>query len=339
MQNTKINKLEKSKVEITSSIQSEDFNTYEEKALERLIKNIELPGFRKGHVPKDVAKKEVNDMMLLEEMALLAINDAYPKIIETEKIDAIGNPEISITKIARGSDLEFKIVTAVLPELKLPDYKKIAKEENQKEEYKEKIEISDQDVEKTIENILKSRATKNEAGEEVIPELNEEFIKSLGKFENVEDFKIKLRENMKTEKEMMRKDKCKLQIVENIIKETNVEIPEILVESEANKLLYRMEADITNMGLKFDDYLSQIKKTREELKKDWEGEAEKRAKLEMILYKISEQENLKPTEEEITKEVEKITNIYKDADPIRARAYVEQVLTNEKVFAFLENQK
>lgn len=54
---TKINKLNKSQIEIFGTIESADFIKYEEKAIDRLIKNIELPGFRKGHVPKEVAQK------------------------------------------------------------------------------------------------------------------------------------------------------------------------------------------------------------------------------------------------------------------------------------------
>ena len=90
------------------------------------------------------------------------------------------------------------------------------------------------------------------------------------------------------------------------------------------------------MGFTVEDYLAQIKKTEEEIKRDWRGDAEKRAKLEMIIHSISQKENIKPTEEEIEKEVTNIMTMYKDADPVRARAYVENILGNEKVFAFLE---
>lgn len=349
---TKINKLNKSQIEIFGTIESADFIKYEEKAIDRLIKNIELPGFRKGHVPKEVAQKSLSEMAILEESAGIAINEAYPKIIEDEKIDAIGRPEISITKIARGSDLEFKIVTATIPEITLPDYKKIAKKENASEEYKKDLEITEYEIKKTIDNLRMSRAhqdahkesgdTENhnhgEITEDKWPAFDDTFVKSLGKFENVEDFTNKLRENMKMEKEMMQKDKRRMKIVEDILKDTKTEIPDVLIESEVNKLLYRMEADIAGMGLKFEDYLKQMNKTREDLAKEWRPEAEKRAKLEMVLFEISKKENLKPSDEEIKKEVDRITNMYKDADPMRAQAYIEQVLTNEKVFAFLDEQ-
>ena len=57
----------------------------------------------------------------------MALSEYYPKILEENKIDAISRPEISITKLARKNPLGFKIKTATMPEMKLPDYKQIAK--------------------------------------------------------------------------------------------------------------------------------------------------------------------------------------------------------------------
>jgi trigger factor len=90
--------------------------------------------------------------------------------------------------------------------------------------------------------------------------------------------------------------------------------------------------------LKFEDYLVQISKTEEDLRKEWRADAEKRAKLQVVIHTISEKEKLKPSEEEIEKEVGNIMAMYKDADPVRARAYIENMLENEKVFNFLETQ-
>ena len=140
------------------------------------------------------------------------------------------------------------------------------------------------------------------------------------------------------EKEVIEKDKLRLSIVEELLKETSGDIPEILIQSETDKILYKLEADITNMGFKFDEYLMQIKKTEEDLRKEWRTDAEKRAKLQLTIHNISNKENLKPTEEEIEKEVTNIVTMYKDADPVRARAYVENMMENEKVFQFLEAQ-
>lgn len=356
---TTIKKLEKSEVEIVGVLEVAEFEKYEDKALERIGERLELPGFRKGKAPVDIIKGNVQEMELLQEMAEIALMDNYIKILEENKIDAIGRPEIAITKIGKGSDLEFKIVTATLPEMKLGDYKKIAKEQNSKPEFKKEIVVDEAEVEKTILELRKMRAEQAKGGdheghenmteeehakahteiqESEYPIFDDAFAKTFGDFKTAEEFKNKIRSNMKIEKETEQKDKVRLSIVEELVKQTEGEIPDILIDSETDKIMYRLKADIENAGLKFEDYMKQINKTEDNLRKEWKPDAEKRAKLQMIIHSISEKEGLKPTEEEIEKDVTQITTMYKDADPARARAYVEQMLENEKVFAFLEKQ-
>lgn len=356
---TTIKKLEKSEVEITGVLEASEFEKYEDKALEAIGERVELPGFRKGKAPKDMIKKNVKEIELLEEMAERALFDLYPKILEENKVDAIGRPQINITKISKGSDLEFKIMTAVLPEMKLGDYKKIAKTESGKEENKKEVVVEEADIEKVVNDLRKMRAEQknhNHEGHEhmteeehakahaEIPEsewpvFDDEFAKSFGNFKTADELKEKIKSNIKVEKETEAKDKVRLAIMEELIKETKGEIPEILIESEIDKIFYRLQADITNMGFKFEDYLKQINKTEADMRAEWRADAEKRAKLQIIIHEISKKENLNPTEEEIAHDVEQVTKMYKEADPARARAYVEQMLENEKVFKFLEDQK
>ena len=362
MVKTTIKKLEKSEVEITGVLEWVEFEAYEAKALERIGERMELPGFRKGKAPATIIKENVQEMPLLEEMAEVALQENYIKIVEENKIDAIGRPQIAITKIAKGSDLEFKITTAVMPEMKLGDYKKIAGKENSKEENKKEVVVEEADVEKVIKDLRKMRAEQNknkdheghenmteeehaalhaateDTPESEWPEWNDEFAKTFGDFKTADELKEKIKSNIKTEKTIEQKDKVRLSIVEELVKQTEGEIPEILIQSETDKMLYKLEADITNIGFKVEDYLKQINKTEADLRGEWRADAEKRAKLQMIIHTISEKENLKPTEEEIEADVVKITEMYKDADPSRARAYVEQMLENEKVFHFLEQQ-
>ena len=351
--NITIKKLEKSEVEIVGNLEWAEFEKYEGKALVAISERLELPGFRKGKAPSNIVRENASEMMILEEMAERALYDAYPKIIEDHKIDAIGRPQIAITKIAKGSDLEFKIVTAVLPEMTLPDYKKMAHDTKVKNPVVE-INVDEAEVEKTILDLRKMRAEQArpkhehedseeshdhpEITEAEYPEFNDDFAKSFGDFANADAFKDKIRSNMKIEKETIEKDKLRMNIVEELLEETKGEIPEVLIESETDKILYKLQADITNMGFKFEDYLAQISKTEAELRTEWRTDAEKRAKLQMIVHTILKNESLNPSEEEIEKEVQNILTMYKDADPVRARAYIENMLENEKVFQFLENQ-
>ncbi|MEK6820559.1 MAG: hypothetical protein AABX71_02500, partial [Nanoarchaeota archaeon] len=170
-----------------------------------------------------------------------------------------------------------------------------------------------------------------------LPVLNDEFVQALGPFKDVADFTEKLKENIKLEKENQLKEKTRLKIVEKIIDELNGEIPEILIESELEKILYRMESDITQMGLKFEDYLKHINKSIEDLKKEFRVDAEKKAKFSLALNEIAQAEKIEADQEQVANEVAHILEHYKDADPERARMHAENVLTNEKVFQFLEN--
>ena len=317
-------------------------------------------------MPENVLLSNIPEIKILEEMAEMALNEYYPKIIEGEKLDVISRPEISITKLARKNPLGFKIKTTIMPEVALPNYKDLAKEILSSISPKDKeINITEEEMENTILDIRKSRAPKipmseidlspmSDIGENIqekvsdtknpvsdtlnLPELNDEFVQALGPFKNVADFREKLKENIKLEKENIAKEKIRLKIMEKILEETQIEIPNILIEIELDKILYRMESDITNMGLKFENYLTHLKKTTEELRVEFRNDAEKKAKLGLVLNKISELEKIKAEEKEIEKEVAHILEVYKDADKNRATLHSQNILTNEKIFQFLESQ-
>ncbi|OGI68665.1 hypothetical protein A2738_03525 [Candidatus Nomurabacteria bacterium RIFCSPHIGHO2_01_FULL_42_15] len=368
MQNIKITRLPKSEVEIEGELAADLFESYFRKALAKLGENLKLDGFRKGKIPENVLLANIPEAHILGEMAEMALFEHYPKILESEKVDAISRPEIVITKLARKNPLGFKIKTAVLPEIKLPNYKDIGKNIiSNITEAEKNIVATDEEVEATIMDIRKSRAPKKhvteapsplqeKAGDEVkektphpdpllkgegdasLPEFNDDFVQALGPFKNVANFKIKLKENIKLEKENKQKEKTRLKIIEEIIEKSKLTVPEILIEVELDKILYRMESDITQMGLKFEDYLKHLSKTKENLRTEFRGEAEKKAKLALILNEIAKVEKIVADPELVTKEVTAILEHYKDADPERARMHAENVLTNEKIFQFLENQ-
>ena len=112
-----------------------------------------------------------------------------------------------------------------------------------------------------------------------------------------------------------------------------------LIDLELDKMIYRMQGDIANMGLSFDDYLKHLGKNEEVLRKEFEADATKRVKIELVLQEISIKENIHANPEEAEAETKKVLEFYKGADADRARAYVEMMLINEGVFAFLESQK
>jgi trigger factor len=128
-------------------------------------------------------------------------------------------------------------------------------------------------------------------------------------------------------------------MIEEIEKETKIDVPDILIQSETEKMIARMKSDIEKMGLKYEDYLKNLGKNDEQVREEFKGDAEKRAKVQMIVGEIAVKENLKPDAEQVKEEVKKVMEAYKDADERNAKMYIENVLVNEEVFKFLEEQK
>ena len=350
---TKIYKIKDTKklpdcvVEITAEITIEALEDYKIKAFKKIKEIAELPGFRKGHVPDAKIKEKFGEMGILEDAGEMAINDCAIEILVESKINFLGRPDIALSKIAIGSPIEFKIKAIVMPEVKLPDYKKIAKRENKIEEKVE--EVTEKQIDETIEQIRKMYAQQNHThaagekhveGEEVkLPELNDEFVKKLGDFKDVTDFRTKLKVNIAKEKEVHAENKKRTRLIEKLADETKIEMPKMVVQSELDKMEGQFKADIAQMGLQPEEYLKHIKKTWEDLRKEWYPDAEKRAKTQLVLQKISLEEKIEPNKEQVEKEIKNLIEQYKGADPERVKAYVEMVLINDAVIRFLENIK
>jgi FKBP-type peptidyl-prolyl cis-trans isomerase (trigger factor) len=316
-----IKKLEKSKVEITGSIDVPVFSIFRKQALQNINDEVTIDGFRKGKVPEVTLISRVGEMAILEEMAELALSKAYPEIIIENKIDAIGRPEISILKLAPDNPLEFKIVTAVTPEIKLGDYKKISKEKkgDLPAGGEETFDVTDKEIDEALEKIKASH--KDHAGHDHdSPEAREQLKKYL-----LED------------KKMQARDKKRISISDTLIDSAKFEIPDLLVESETRRIEAQFMDDIARMGVKIEDYLKHAKKSIEEIRVEWKPNAEKKARLQLILNEIARIEKIVADPKEIEEEVKHILDHYKDANREHAYTYAETILTNEKVFQFLEN--
>ncbi len=348
--NIKSEKKENSEVEVTGEITVEAAADYRKKALKEIGKTMTVDGFRQGHVPEKIIIEKVGEAYLLEEAAELALKDIAPKIIEKEAPNYVGRPQIEITKLAAGNPIGFKITIGILPEFKLPDYKKISAEEMKK---KEPVpEITEKEIDDVIVEVRKQRAHhafhaankdtpghdhSEEAMAAHMPEFNDEFVKTLGAFESVSDFREKAKSNMQKEKEHKNIEKRRGTLLEAIVAKTDIELPKAIIDAEIERMFGQFEADISGMGLKVEDYLKHIKKTPEELRTDWLPDAEKRAKLNLILVEIAKTESIHADKEAVELEVKNLAERFKDVDPLRVRAYVEHSLTVEKVIQFLES--
>ena len=149
-----VTKEENAQVKIEGEIPFAELEKHRAAAIKHYGKDMEIDGFSKGHVPESEVLKRVGEMAILSEMAERALATAYPEACKEHKIDAIGYPQLSITKIAEGNPLGFTATVAVIPEVTLGDYKKIATEENKD---KASTEVTEEEVENQIKDILRQK--------------------------------------------------------------------------------------------------------------------------------------------------------------------------------------
>ena len=149
---SQIKKLPKSQVELEIEISPEEFDKYINQTILDLAKNAEVEGFRKGKAPVELAKQRIGEQKILIEAAESAIKDNYVKAVQENKIEPISHPEVEIIKMAKGNPFVFKVKVYLLPQVELPDYKKIASKIKKNE-----INVTEKEIEETLEWAKKSR--------------------------------------------------------------------------------------------------------------------------------------------------------------------------------------
>lgn len=335
--NVKVKK-SKGQAEIAAEIPWEVLQGFYEARLEELKDGFEAPGFRKGKVPMDIFKAHVHDHAILEDAVGEALEEAYPALIEAEKLDVVGRPQVSITKLAMKNPAEFKALVGLVPEVKLPNYKKIAKEVFGDIKAPE---VADTEVEEVINTLLKMRAPAKKEGEleePKLPELTDEFVKTLGAFENATDFRGKLKKNMEEEKLVGARRGAREEMGKKLVEKSSLYLPELLIADELETMETQLLADLGQANLSFEDYLKQSGKTKEDLAKEHRGYVERQTAMRFILEAIAKEEDIKPDEKEVENEAKIMAERYPDLDRGRIRSYIERLLKNEKVLQFLENQ-
>jgi len=189
---------------------------------------------------------------------------------------------------------------------------------------------------------LDCKVKMNLVQERIIPELNDEFAKSLGNFASLESLKKNINEGMLEEKELKEKQRMQMELIEKIASESKMEIPSVLIDEELERMIAEFKFSISSFGLDFETYLKEIKKTIDELKKEWRKQAENRVRISTCLKAIAVKENIEVRDEEIEEKINEELKNYpdieqtkKDIDPKLLREYTGEVLRNEKVLGLL----
>ena len=135
---TKIEKLPKSAMKLTVTVENSKIKEFYEKEVAKAIENTEVQGFRKGTAPREMVIEKVGDSRLYGDTINEILQVFYPQALKEHKAVPVSNPKVEIKEFDIDKDLEFTAEFAVRPEVKVKDYKKAVKKYY--DEKKKKIE-------------------------------------------------------------------------------------------------------------------------------------------------------------------------------------------------------
>lgn len=148
-------------------------------------------------------------------------------------------------------------------------------------------------------------------------------------------------ERLRAEKERIEKGRVRQEILDKIAQDSEIEIPEILLEAEKNRMLENLKQQAPQiLRISFEEYLKKINKTEKELLESFLPEVQKRVKVSLVLKEIEKRENIEVSDEEIKTETGKILKNHppdQNLDPERLKDYTKEVIRNEKTLAKLES--
>jgi trigger factor len=136
-----------------------------------------------------------------------------------------------------------------------------------------------------------------------LPPADDEFAKTVGDFETLEDLKEDLRGRLAQVKENMAEQELRALVLKAFVDHASLEAPEKLVESEFEHRLSHLEEDLGRAGLSLDDYGRQAQLTELEIRRDIREEAAKSVKAELLLEEVARNNEIDVTDEDIGREV------------------------------------
>ncbi|GBV00484.1 trigger factor [Staphylococcus aureus] len=373
---------------LTVTVPAEKVNKALDQAFKKVVKQINVPGFRKGKVPRPIFEQRFGVEALYQDAIDILLPDAYGEAIDETDIKPVAQPEVSVTQIEKGKDFIFEATVTVEPEVKLGDYKglEIEKQETElsddelqeaidhslghlaemvvKEDgvvengdtvnidfsgsvdgeefeggqaegydleigsgsfipgFEEQLEGMKVDEEKDVvvtfpeeyhaEELAGKEATfktkVNEIKFKEVPELTDEIANELDAEANtVDEYKENLRKRLAEQKATDAENVEKEEAITKATDNTTIDIPEAMVNTELDRMVSEFAQRIQQQGLDLQTYFQISGQDETQLREQMKDDAEQRVKTNLTLTAIAEAEKIEATDEDIDKELEKMS--------------------------------
>ena len=165
-----------------------------------------------------------------------------------------------------------------------------------------------------------------------LPALNSDFAKKVGKVDTMDAFRAQIKQQLYDGKHASALNRAKDQILTQLAKAAEGDLPSVLIETTYQQEMERVQQQLQMQRMSLDRYLSQIHQTRESFTSAVHAAAENNTRARMALLQVAQNENLLPTEDEITKTLqERADRMKKTLEEIKANTNVEAMRRNEGI--------
>ena len=377
---------------VTFTIGQDKIQPALDQAFNKVKKNLNAPGFRKGHMPRTVFNQKFGEEALYDDALNAILPAAYEAAITELGLDVVAQPKIDVKSIEKGQDWTLTAEVVTKPEVKLGAYKDL---EVSVEVSKE---VTDEDVDAKLENerknlaelVVKEGAAENgdtvvvdfvgsvdgvefdggkgenhslelgsgqfipgfedqlvgsKAGDEVevkvtfpedyqatdlagkdavfvtkvnevkakeVPALDDELAKDLDdEVETLDELKAKYRKELEAAKEIAFDDAVEGAALDLAVENAEiVELPAEMVEDEVHRAMNEFMGNMQRQGISPEMYFQITGTTQEDLHKQYEADADKRVKTNLVIEAVAAAEGFDATEEEIQKEINDLAAEY-----------------------------
>ena len=151
-----------------------------------------------------------------------------------------------------------------------------------------------------------------------VPELDDEFAKDVSEFDTLAEYKEDVKKKLTEKKEKEARTAKENAAVDKAIENAQMDIPELMTKTECRQMMDDFSRRMQQQGLSMEQYFQFTGQSMDKMMEDMKPQALKRIQTRLVLEKVAEAENIRPSEEEITEEIQKMADAYKmEADKIR----------------------
>ena len=144
-----------------------------------------------------------------------------------------------------------------------------------------------------------------------VPELDDEFAKDVSEFDTLAEYKEDVKKKLTEKKEKEARTAKENAAVDKAIENAQMDIPELMTKTECRQMMDDFSRRMQQQGLSMEQYFQFTGQSMDKMMEDMKPQALKRIQTRLVLEKVAEAENIQPSEEEITEEIQKMADAYK----------------------------